>query len=126
MKEVRLRFCKLLAREQEAIDAFIAKNISADKTAVDQQFNPQSPNEKRAGVRVFLNNFQVKVNIAASPTIKAQSFDSELADLSGGGCCIRVAQDVKLTKNSKASISLDFILPGLTTEVEILGLQYDD
>ena len=126
VKEVRLKFCKLSSREQKAIEDFISKNISADKGTADQQFNPGSPEEKRQGVRVVLSDYEVRVHVDASPTLEAQDFKGELADLSVGGCCIRVAQDVKLTKNSKANISLEFILPKFKTEVEILGLQYDD
>ncbi|MFK7823281.1 MAG: PilZ domain-containing protein [Oligoflexales bacterium] len=126
IKDVRLRFCNLKAREKKAITEFIAINISKDAGTADKKFDPNSPKEKRRDIRVVLSRFEVSVHADAGPTLEAQDFKGQLTDLSTGGCCIRVAQDVKLTKNSKAKISLEFILPGFSPDVEILGLRYDD
>ena len=126
VKDVRLKFCKLDNRQKEAVARFIENNLSKKDGAADHKFDPDSPEEKRSGVRVLLSSFVVNVHTHASSTLESQEFEGQLTDLSEGGCCIRVAQDVKLTKNSKAIISLEFILDGLKAEVEILGLQYDD
>lgn len=125
-KLVRLRFCQLQVEQELAIRDFIVKYTDAQKAIADKHFEPGSPDEKRKNIRVFFNNQSIEVQVQIPADNDSQKFEGELTDLSLGGCCIRVAESVKLTKQSTAKIFIDAIIPGLSAQAEILGLQYDD
>ena len=76
----------------------------------------------RQDVRIRIQHEVVPVQTQRTRSVGPRRFEAGGVDLSSGGICLAIDDDIKLSKGVQATVVLDFVEEGFTLSGSLLGL----
>ena len=123
IKEIRVQFTSLTKEQETAIKEYMAPykdELFSDD--IDQKI----PADKRDSLRISPENLSVKLTVVDTSGVENHVSDVKVIDLSNGGICLSVPEDLIIKRNSQLNIHVELNNVKCLLTGSILGLQYED
>ena len=120
-KMVAVQFDPLKDADETALQAFITRELTKKSIEYDK---PDTDEKKKRGTfRVKFNEMKIKAITEATQKVPQQQIEVLLQDLSIGGCCIGIPQNVPVPKGGTIYLTFHFCQPAVSASGKILGLK---